>query len=64
MKIVITIAALAGLLASVSMPASAMPLVPGEVSVGDPNLKEVGWRCGPGRHFAWRLDRCVRNWRY
>lgn len=61
MKSLMTIAAVAGLIASASAPANAFPLLTGAVTVENPNVVDVGWRCGPHRHWSWRLHRCVRN---
>ena len=63
MKSILVAAALAGLLGSVSAPANAFPLVTGQVTIANDDVTEVGWRCGPFRHFDWRIHRCVWNHR-
>jgi len=63
MKSIIAVAAVAAGLACVSAPANAFPLVPGQVAINNDDVTEVGWRCGPFRHWSFRLHRCVWNHR-
>ena len=53
---------LAGGLAALASPASALPIAPATPTVAAPSseAQPIGWRCGPGRHVN-RWGRCVRN---
>lgn len=61
MKTLIAVATIAAGLASVSAPANAFPLLNGQVTAGGPEIVQVGWRCGPHRHWSWRRHHCVWN---
>jgi hypothetical protein len=62
MRMLLTIAAFAGVLAAAAAPANAVPMPTGSVAIdAGSQATEVGWRCGPHRHWSWRLHRCVVN---
>ncbi len=52
----------ATLFAALPVPASALPSLPSIPSIDKTAVEQVGWRCGPHRHWNWRWHRCVRNW--
>jgi len=62
MKSLVAVAAIAGALATISIPANALPLVSAQVTAGqNANVVDVGWRCGRHRHWSWRWHHCVWN---
>ena len=62
MKTFLAVTALAGLFAAVSAPANAFPWASGHVTIGTNNaVTDVGWRCGPHRHWSFWRHSCVLN---
>ena len=67
MKSLIAVAIVAASLAAVSAPANAFTFGGGQITVSGPEIVQVGWRCGPFRHFDSQIGRCVwnhRHWRW
>jgi hypothetical protein len=58
MKALFGVVALLGLLAAVSIPANAFPLLDEQIVSGNGSVVKVGWMCGPYRHWSWFLHRC------
>jgi len=61
MKSLIAAVALAATIGAVAAPANAFPFVNGQLTIAGPEVTQVGWRCGPFRHFDPRFGRCVAN---
>ena len=46
----------------VTIPASAAPFGPVRAEIGNGTaVTQIGWRCGRGRHWSYRLQHCVWN---